>query len=63
MPYLYEYDKETYSTLLASKVLAGACADLMTNPSLLAKAREEFDITAAEGYDCPLDKIVAAGPQ
>ena len=49
--------------LLASKVLAGACADLMTNPSLLAQAREEFDITAADGYDCPLGKDVVASPQ
>ena len=49
--------------LLASKVLAGACADLMANPSLLAQAREEFNITAAEGYDCPLGKDVIAAPQ
>lgn len=40
--------------LYAAKILAGAAADLMENPSLLAQAREEFDITAAEGYDCPI---------
>lgn len=44
--------------LLAAKVLAGACADLMEKPELLRQAREEFQITAAEGYDCPLDKDV-----
>lgn len=40
--------------LLAAKILAGAAADLMENPELLAQVREEFDITAAEGYDCPI---------
>ena len=49
--------------LLASKVLAGTCADLMEKPELLAQAKEEFAVTAAEGYDCPLDKKVVAGPQ
>ena len=49
--------------LLAAKALAGACADLMTKPELLREARAEFDITAAEGYDCPLSKDVVAGPQ
>ena len=49
--------------LLAAKVLAASCADLMENPELLARAKEEFAITAAEGYDCPLDKNVVAGPQ
>ena len=49
--------------LLASKILAGACADLMEKPDLLAQAKAEFAITAAEGYDCPLDKDVVAGPQ
>ena len=44
--------------LLAAKGLAGACADLMEKPELLRQAREEFQITAAEGYDCPLDKDV-----
>ena len=49
--------------LLASKVLAGACADLMEKPQLLSQAKEEFGVTAAEGYDCPLEKYVVAGPQ
>ncbi len=43
---------------LAAKVLAGACADLMENPTLLAKAREEFTLATAEGYDCPIGKDV-----
>ena len=40
--------------LFASKILAAAAADLMEKPELLAQVREEFDITAAEGYDCPI---------
>ena len=40
--------------LYAAKALSGAAADLMEDPELLKKAREEFDFTAAEGYDCPL---------
>ncbi len=40
--------------LLAAKVLAGTAADLMTDPRLLEKARKEFSLTAAEGYDCPI---------
>ena len=40
--------------LYAAKVLAGACADLMTTPEILVQAREEFSIPAAEGYDCPI---------
>ena len=49
--------------LLAAKVLAAACADLMEQPEILAEAKAEFAITAAEGYDCPLDDKVVAGPQ
>ena len=49
--------------LLAARVLAGACADLMENPEILAQAKAEFAIAAAEGYDCPLDDKVVAGPQ
>ena len=41
--------------LLAAKVLAGACADLMEQPQLIANARQEFCISAASGYDCPLE--------
>jgi hypothetical protein len=30
----------------------------MTNPALLQNARVEFELSAAEGYDCPIDKTV-----
>ena len=40
--------------LYAAKVLAAAAAELMENPGVLVQARKEFDITAAEGYDCPI---------
>ena len=40
--------------LYAAKVLAAAAAELMENPEVLAQARKEFDLTAAEGYDCPI---------
>lgn len=40
--------------LLAAKVLACTVADLMEQPDLLAQARNEFAVTAREGYDCPL---------
>ena len=49
--------------LLAAKTLAGACADLMEQPGLLQEAKDEFAITAAEGYDCPLSDDVIAAPQ
>lgn len=45
--------------LYAAKVLAGTAADIMENPELLQKIQEEFSITAAEGYDCPIDHTVA----
>ncbi len=38
----------------AAKVLAGSCADLMEKPQLLKEAQAEFEVTAAEGYDCPI---------
>ena len=44
--------------LFAAKVLAAATADLMENPEILAAAREEFNLTTAEGYDCPITKEV-----
>ena len=44
--------------LQAAKILAGACADLMEQPQLLQQARSEFDISAAAGYDCPLEADV-----
>ena len=40
--------------LFAAKTLAAAAADLMENPELLARVREEFALTAADGYDCPI---------
>ena len=40
--------------LLAAKVLACTVANLMEQPDLLAQARNEFAVTAREGYDCPL---------
>ena len=49
--------------LYAAKVLAGAAADLMTQPQLLQEAREEFDIAAAEGYDCPIGPDLIPLPQ
>lgn len=38
----------------AGKVLTAAAIDLMTNPELLVKAREEFEKRTAEGYTCPI---------
>ena len=49
--------------LYAAKALAGAALDLMTQPQLLADAREEFSITAAEGYDCPIGPDLIPMPQ
>ena len=45
----------------ASKVLAGTAADLMENSALLKAARDEFNITAAEGYDCPIEPDTLPG--
>ena len=43
----------------AGKVLAVAVVDLMTQPELLEKAREEFAKRTAEGYTCriPADAV------
>ena len=49
--------------LYAAKALSGAAADLMTQLQLLADAREEFDLTAAEGYDCPIGPDLIPMPQ
>ncbi len=49
--------------LLAAKALAGAAADLMEQPEILKQAREEFNFTAAEGYDCPIGPEVTPNPQ
>ena len=40
--------------LMAAKILAATAADLMEKPEILAQVREEFSITSAEGYDCPI---------
>ena len=40
--------------LFAAKTLAATAADLMEDPRLLAQVREEFEITASDGYDCPI---------
>ncbi len=40
--------------ILAAQVLAGTAADLMTQPQTLEKAREEFSLATADGYDCPI---------
>ena len=49
--------------LYAAKVLAGAAADLMENPEILREARAEFEISAAEGYDCPIGPDLIPMPQ
>ena len=49
--------------LYAAKVLAGSAADLMENAALLTEAREEFEIAAAEGYDCPISADLIPMPQ
>ena len=48
--------------LYAAKVLAGTAFDLMQEPSLLTQAKEEFAITGAEGYDCPIEANLVAKP-
>lgn len=44
--------------LFAAKVLAGAAADLMEKPELLKAARAEFEISSADGYDCPITQDI-----
>ena len=48
--------------LYAGQVLAATAFDLMTDPAILAEARAEFAVTAAEGYDCPLEPDLLAEP-
>ena len=38
----------------AGKVLSATVIDLMEQPKVLAKAREEFNLRTAEGYTCPI---------
>ena len=40
--------------LYAARVMAGAAADMMESPSLLAAIRQEFEATVGP-YDCPLE--------
>ena len=42
----------------AAKVLAATAADLMEQPEVLTKAKEEFLEATADGYDCPIGKEV-----
>ena len=42
----------------AAKVLAATAADLMEQPEVLSKAKEEFLEATADGYDCPIGKEV-----
>ena len=49
--------------LYAAKVLAGSAADLMENPELLSEAKAEFEVAAAEGYDCPIGPDLVPLPQ
>jgi len=44
--------------VLAAKVLAATAADLMVQPELLAKARQEFEEATVLGYECPIGKEV-----
>lgn len=41
--------------LYAAKTLAGAAIDLISDESLLLKAKEEFDGRSADGYVCPIE--------
>ena len=49
--------------LYAAKVLAGAAMDLMEKPEVVKAAREEFQETAAAGYDCPIGPEVVPSAQ
>ena len=49
--------------LYAAKVLAGTAADLMEKPEILKEAKAEFDIAAADGYDCPIGPELIPMPQ
>lgn len=49
-------------TLYAAKVLAGTAIDLLTRPELLERARAEFKVMAARGYDCPIEEDAVPVP-
>ena len=40
--------------MTAARVLAATAIDLYENEDLLEKAKEEFKISAADGYTCPI---------
>ena len=42
--------------LLAAKVLAGTAVDLLSDETLLARARAEFEERSAGGYVCPIEQ-------
>ena len=48
--------------LYAGTVLAMTAYDLMTDPAILYEAKAEFAVTAAAGYDCPLEPDLVAQP-
>jgi aminobenzoyl-glutamate utilization protein B len=48
--------------LYAGTVLAMTAFDLMTDETILAEAKAEFAVTAAAGYDCPLEPDLVAEP-
>ena len=48
--------------LYAGTVLAMTAFDLMTDPAILQEAKAEFAVTAAAGYDCPLEPDLVAQP-
>ena len=41
--------------LLAAKVLACTAVDLLENPELLKKAKDEWKERTADGYVCPIE--------
>ena len=48
--------------LYAGTVLAMTAFDLMTDSVILEEAKAEFAVTAAAGYDCPLEPDLVAEP-
>ena len=48
--------------LYAGTVLAMTAFDLMTDSGILEEAKAEFAVTAAAGYDCPLEPDLVAEP-
>ena len=44
--------------LYAAKILAGTASDMMSDSDVLQQIRQEFCISAANGYDCPIDNSI-----